>query len=85
MKPSSSHNREKSPPEGRTLVVKRSIYVMAQSLLDEARASLLADAKVTEYLANGDRHAARFWSDVQMFLLTQKYMDGNLHIIEDDV
>lgn len=73
----------------KTLVVKRSVYTAAQELLSNAEAkggpapSRAATEKVAESFAAGSLAAARFWSEVHLFVVSYDFLDGQLNIIEE--
>ena len=72
-----------------TLTVRRMVYAAAQELQRQASAgcapapSMAATEHVTESLAAGNKKAARFWSEVHLFIVARDYLDGQLQIIED--
>ena len=68
------------------LIVKRSVYNAAQELQKTAEAGgckafSLAEKKIDECKAAGDRTGVKFWRDVWLYLISVAYMDHTTEII----
>ena len=75
--------------ERKTLAVRRSVYEAARYLRWKAKAvggpkpSIAARRYVAESLVAGNKKAARFWSEVHLFIVSRGFSKGQLEITED--
>jgi ribosome assembly protein YihI (activator of Der GTPase) len=75
----------------KTLTVRRPVYEAVRDLRWKAKAkggpapSRAATENVTKSLANGNKKAARFWSEVHLFLVAHNHVGRPLRITDDPI